>query len=93
MTQLVRVIRILDRDQVIEDLAKLREAWQEAAGDQSLIQVEASVGLILDDISKAIGLTPEEQEQALGTIYQEIQALEGQPVYLTVDSQSLQEVD
>ena len=80
MSNFTKVIRIFDRDQAIQGLATLRESWQEAAADQSLLEMESSVGLLLADMARAIGLYPEEQEKALGDeLYQEILALEEQP--------------
>lgn len=92
MSNYVRVIRILDRDQAIQGLASLREDWQAVAEQEgkSLLELQSSVGLLLDDMAKMIGLYPEEQAQALGDgLYQEIQSLEEQPVSLTEEALSL----
>ena len=66
MCTTVRVIRIIDRDEAIAGIAQIRQEWEDLAGDQSLIQVNGSVGLMLADIVQALGLTTEEQTQALG---------------------------
>ena len=51
---------------VIAALTKLRQEWQEAADGKSLVDVNASVGLLLADISKSVGLTSLEQNQIFG---------------------------
>ncbi len=56
--------RILDRDQAIDGLTRLRQEWQEANGN--LLAVRASVGELLGDAATMIGLTSEEQRRALG---------------------------
>jgi len=66
MITTVRVIRILDRDEAIAGIAQIRQQWEDLAGSESLIKVHGIVGLMLADIAQAIGLTSEEQSQALG---------------------------
>jgi hypothetical protein len=56
----------LDRNQVVQALSKIRAEWEEAADGVSLSQIPGSVGMLLADIATAIGLTSEEQVQALG---------------------------
>ncbi len=56
----------IPRSDVINALTKLRQEFEEAADDESLVDVEANVGLLLADLAVAIGLTPAEQAQALG---------------------------
>jgi hypothetical protein len=65
MTTVLR-IRILDRDQAIDGLTRLRQEWQEAAGGD-LVDVKASVGELLGDVMFLVGLTDEEQRAALGS--------------------------
>lgn len=63
---MVKVVRILDRDEAIAGLTRLREEWQDAANGAPLSDVQASVGLLLVDVVNAIGLLPEEAAQVLG---------------------------
>jgi hypothetical protein len=63
----------IQRLEAIDALAHLREEWMEAA-DCSLVDVETSVGLFLADVTRALGLSAEEQMQVLGSaLYAEIQ--------------------
>lgn len=49
-----------------------------------LLDIQVSVGLLLADVASMIGLSPDEQAQALGdTLYQELLTLEEQPIMLT----------
>lgn len=57
---------IVARPHMISALAHLRKEWERAAGTTGLMDVSASVGLLLVDVSLAIGLTPNEQIQVLG---------------------------
>lgn len=66
MVTTVRRTRILDRDLAIAGISQVRQEWQSLAGDQSLLDVQGSVGLLLADIAQAIGLEPEERVCALG---------------------------
>lgn len=62
------------RVQVIATLSSFRRQWQEAAGTQSLIEVEGNVGLILADLVNSFGLLPHEQSAVLGTeLFEEMQ--------------------
>ena len=56
----------IPRLDVIGSLAQLREEWQEAVDGQSLIDVEASVGLLLGDVVMLLGLSADEQAAVLG---------------------------
>jgi hypothetical protein len=56
----------LDRTLALEGLSAFRQEWQSVAGSGSLIDVSASVGLMLFDFTRRLGLTPEEQAQVLG---------------------------
>lgn len=51
---------------LIPALAKIREEWQLAAAGESLLDMEANVGLMLADIVNSFGLSPQEQTQVLG---------------------------
>jgi hypothetical protein len=54
------------KSQVLENLSKLRQEWEVAAGEDGLLDVTASVGLMLLDIATKLGLTPEERSAFLG---------------------------
>ena len=52
--------------QIIESLSALRKDWETAAGKNSLVDVTASVGLLLHDIATKLDLSSEERLQVLG---------------------------
>ena len=52
--------------QIIESLSALRKDWETAAGKNSLVDVTASVGLLLHDIVAKLDLSPEERLRVLG---------------------------
>lgn len=56
----------LDRRSALENLSAFRQEWEVVAERGSLIDVSASVGLMLFDLTSRLGLTPEEQAQVLG---------------------------
>ena len=56
----------LDRSLALENLSAFREEWEAVADSGSLIDVSASVGLMLFDFTSRLGLTPEEQALVLG---------------------------
>jgi len=56
-----------DRPHIVQALCGIRSEWEEAADGASLARVDGSVGMLLADITSAIGLTSEEQVQVLGT--------------------------
>lgn len=51
---------------VVGSLARLREEWHEAVDGESLIDVQASVGLLLGDVVMLLGLSADEQVAVLG---------------------------
>jgi len=51
---------------IINSLASLRLQWEQAAEGQSLIRVQASVGLVLADIAFSLGFTRDEEDFILG---------------------------
>lgn len=55
-----------DRASTLANLSVLRKEWEQAAEGDSLINVPASVGLLLFDVTARLGLTQEEQAQVLG---------------------------
>jgi hypothetical protein len=54
------------RAQVVQALADFRRQWQKIAQGQSLIEVEAPVGLLLADIADRLELNPQERYAMLG---------------------------
>ena len=56
----------LDRTLALENLFAFRQEWESMAGNGSLIDVSASVGLMLFDFTRRLGLTQAEQVQVLG---------------------------
>ncbi len=62
----MKVTRILDRDQAIDGLARIRQEWQEAAHGKPLAEMRGNVSLMLEDVANAVGLLPEEVAKVLG---------------------------
>lgn len=54
------------RTQLVDSVARLRMAWEEAAEETSLLDLYCPVGLILFDISEQLGLNPDERRTLLG---------------------------
>jgi hypothetical protein len=62
--------------QLISLLSTLRQEWQEAAQGQSLLDMEANVGLMLADLVNSLGLSVQEQTLVLGPeLYAEMQTI------------------
>jgi len=57
---------LLDRTLALENLAAFRQEWEAVADRESLIDVSASVGLMLFDFTSRLGLTLDEQALVLG---------------------------
>jgi len=57
----------ITRPHMVNTIARIREEWEQAADGNSLVFANASVGMLLADLSMAIGLTIDEQVQALGS--------------------------
>jgi len=55
------------RAQVLQSLADFRREWQKMVEGKSLIEVEASVGLLLADIANRLELNPQERHVMLGS--------------------------
>lgn len=53
------VLEFIERTRAISAIKTLRQEWQDAAGDD-LYQVEGNVGMLLDDVARLLGITPEE---------------------------------
>ena len=60
------VLQYMDRQQVIQALKTLREEWEEAADGRSLFEISGNVGMILDDVVRALNLDEEETLIVLG---------------------------
>ena len=58
--------RFLHNVAVLEGLERTRLEWEQAADGESLLNMETNVGLLLADVTAAIGLTPEEKVFVLG---------------------------
>jgi hypothetical protein len=56
----------LSRPEMIYVLAQIREEWQQAVGNRSLVSAETSVGLLLADVVKTVELMNQEQRTILG---------------------------
>ena len=59
-------LALLDRTMALETISAFREEWEAVAERGSLIDVSASVGLMLFDLTTRLGLTSQEQAQVLG---------------------------
>ena len=60
-------LTVIPRSHLINVFAKIREEWEEAADSSSLIDMNASVGMLLADMVVSIGLTTSEQEEVFGS--------------------------
>jgi len=64
----------IPQPQVVHALANLRREWQSAAGETSLLTIRGSVGLILADLVRELGMPAETQIEILGAdLFQEVQ--------------------
>ena len=54
------------RSDIVNSLAHLRQEWQETVDGENLIDVQASVGLLLGDVVMMLGLSSDEQVAVLG---------------------------
>ena len=61
---------------LLQNLAALRQEWEVAADGDNLLDVSASVGLMLVDIATSLGFTAEERALFLGaSLDREVSAL------------------
>ncbi len=68
------------RLQVIAILSAIRQEWQEFVKDNSLIETEGNVGLILADLVNSFGLTIHEQRTVLGPeLFEEVKEMLSRP--------------
>ena len=58
--------RFMHNVEVVQGLERTRLEWEQAADGESLLNMETNVGLLLADVTAAIGLTPEEKVFVLG---------------------------
>ncbi|MBI5954937.1 MAG: hypothetical protein HY865_25025 [Chloroflexi bacterium] len=66
--------------QVIHALANFRREWQSAAGSASLLTIQGSVGLILADLVRELGMPAGTQIEILGAdLFTEVQEKLGSP--------------
>ena len=54
------------RAKIVQSLAEIRREWENMAGGASLIEVKASVGLLLEDIADRLQLSSHERYAMLG---------------------------
>jgi hypothetical protein len=61
------------RMKALQDLAEFRKEWEEIAEGESLLNLEAPVGLLLADVADRLELSPQERFVFLGkALMQEI---------------------
>ena len=79
--------RLPDRTRLVQSLADYRREWQKAVAGKSLIEVEASVGLMLVEIAAQLELNSQERHAMLGgKLINEANTLMEQRVSLTLQS-------
>ena len=77
--------RLPDRTRLVQSLADYRREWQKAVAGKSLIEVEASVGLMLVEIAAQLELSSQERHAMLGgKLINEANALMEQRVSLAL---------
>jgi hypothetical protein len=54
------------RSQIVKSLADFRREWEIHAEGKNLIDIEASVGLMLSDIAERLGFSQQERHVLLG---------------------------
>lgn len=59
-------LALLDRTLALEGFSAFRQEWESVAKNESLIDISASVGLMLFDLTRRLGLTSDEQAHVLG---------------------------
>jgi len=55
------------RAQIVQSLAEFRREWQEISSGKSLIEIEASVGLLFADLADRLELSSQERHVMLGS--------------------------
>ena len=62
----------IDR-QIVSTLSRLRQEWQEATDEASLLETDGNMGLVLADLINGFGLNAEDQCRILGAdLFQEL---------------------
>lgn len=69
----------LSKAVVVEALKSVASEWR-AGADQSLVEVEASVALLLYDIMEALGFTDQEEEAVLEQDLAEVKLIAGDAI-------------
>jgi hypothetical protein len=59
-------IQIFHQSDCVNAISNIRRQWQDAAPCQSLVDVDASVGLLLLDVVTVLGFNQTEKIEALG---------------------------
>ena len=54
------------RAQIVQSLADFRREWQKMSEGNSLVEIQASVGLMFSDIADRLELNPQERHTMLG---------------------------
>lgn len=63
----------LTRTQVVQAIMHIRHEWEDAARGDSLLETNGSVGYLLADLAKGLGLSGNDLELALGPIADELE--------------------
>ncbi len=58
--------KTLTQTEVAKRIGQLRQAWQETAEGENLLDVKASVGFLLFDLTETFDLTQSQSKAALG---------------------------
>ncbi|MEW6403455.1 MAG: hypothetical protein AB1649_16790 [Chloroflexota bacterium] len=66
MLQTAPAPQVTTHARVISTLTHLRQEWQEATVNASLLETNGNIGLMLADLINGFGLEAQEQQQILG---------------------------
>lgn len=79
----------ISKSSAITALREMRIEWQETTEEDNLLEVEASVGLLIADVLRALQLTPDEAITVLGIdLFEQVAAFEIEPVGLRINGTS-----
>ena len=79
--------RLSERTRMVQSLADFRREWQSTVDGKSLVEVGASVGLLLADIADRLDLNPQERHVMLGgTLTNQVNAFMEQHISLDLGS-------
>ena len=56
-----------ERKKIIRALGEFRQEWQKITEGDDLTSIQASVGLLLNDVADKLGLSPQERHVVLGS--------------------------